>query len=121
LQSIFDSYDTFRIKKQIIASCKWQIGQLTNVLNYFFDPILKRIYITQSEVTIIADPQFEYEPILFDPVFEETTSIFEPYFLGQSSKTNVTFMIPTGVNVDEITAVIEQVKMNGIPYTISII
>ena len=55
LQSVFDNYDTFRIKKQIIASCKWQIGQLTNVLNYFFDPTLKRIHINQSEVTIIAE------------------------------------------------------------------
>ena len=122
LQSVFDNYDSFRIKKQIIASCKWQIGQLTNVLNYFFDPTLKRIYINQSEVTVIADPTFDYDPVSFDPVFDETTTIFEPVFSGLSSKTNATIMVPVSVfstSENEIISVLEQVKMNGIPYQIN--
>ena len=68
LQPAFDDYDTFRIKKQIIANCKWQIGQLTNVLNYFFDPVSKRITITQSVLASVDDPVFMETPINFEKI-----------------------------------------------------
>ena len=118
LQPAFNNYDIFRIKKKIIAGCKWQIGQLTNVLNYFFDPAYKRIYISQSAVTNVDDPVFEETPVNFDLVFEETITIFEPVFSGLSARSNVTFMVPGSVNMNELISVIEQIKINGIPYKI---
>ena len=110
LQPAFNNYDTFRIKKKIIAGCKWQIGQLTNVLNYFFDPDLSRIYITQSTITTLSAP-----------VFEETTAVFAPVFSGLSARSNVTFWVPSSVNMSELISVIEQIKINGIPYQIQLL
>ena len=119
LQPTFNNYDTFRIKKKIIAGCKWQIGQLTNVLNYFFDPVYKRIYISQSTVTNVNAPVFEETTAILAPVFEETTSIFAPIFSGLSARSNVTFFVPNTVNMSELISIIEQIKINGIPYQIS--
>ena len=119
LQPAFDSYDTFRIKKQIIASCKWQIGQLTNVLNYFYDNLLNRIYITQSAVSEITAPTFSYTTALFAPNFDGTTTVFVPEFSGQSSRTNVTIMVPSTVDLVDLKATVEQIKINGVPYSIA--
>jgi hypothetical protein len=121
LQPAFNNYDTFRIKKKIIAGCKWQIGQLTNVLNYFFDPDSSRIYITQSTITILSAPVFEETTAIFAPVFEETTSVFAPVFSGLSARSNVTFWVPNSVNMSELISVIEQIKINGIPYQIQLL
>ena len=118
LQPAFDDYDTFRIKKQIIANCKWQIGQLTNVLNYFFDPVSKRITITQSVLASVDDPVFMETPINFDPEYPETTTIFEPIFRGLYNRTNVTFNVPSTVDQSELISIIEQIKINGINYSI---
>lgn len=118
IQKKFDEYVDFRNKKQIIANCKWQIGQLTNVLNYFFDSTLKRIYITQSNANQIVDVTFEYNAINFDLDFSQNAEIYEPIFGGQALKTSVIIMVPSGIDLNLITSVVEQVKMNGIPYTI---
>jgi len=119
LQPAFNNYDIFRIKKKIIAGCKWQIGQLTNVLNYFFDPAYKRIYISQSAVTNVSAPVFEEITAILAPVFEETTAIFAPIFSGLSARSSVTFFVPNTVNMSELISIIEQIKINGIPYQIS--
>ena len=121
LQPIWDNYDAFRIKKQIIANCKWQIGQLTNVLNYFFDPVSKRIAITQSVLISIDDPVFAVTPINFDPVYPETTTIFEPVFKGLYNRSNTIFSVPVAVDQSELISIIEQIKINGINYIIQTI
>src|ERR1044072_3249275 len=80
MQAPFDGYDIYRTKEAIIANCKWQIGQLTNVLNYLYDNKLKRIFITQSVLTVINDPIFQYAPSNYDTVFSEAPTIFERTF-----------------------------------------
>lgn len=120
LQAPFDAYAIFRTKETIIASCKWQIGQLTNVLNYLFDATLSRIYITQSTLSVVADPMFEYAPVNFDTVFTEAPVIFEREFGDKISGTLVTINIPAAVDEVDLRAVVEQIRMQGIPYLINV-
>jgi hypothetical protein len=117
----FSDYDTYRQKESLIANCKWVIGQLTNVLNYLYDSELNRIYITQSTVSNVNDPQFEYPPVNFDKVFEEVPTIYERLFNDQANVSIVTINIPSSVNQAELIATIEQIKVKGIPYQINVI
>lgn len=118
LQAPFDGYEIYRTKEAIIANCKWQIGQLTNVLNFLYDPTLSRIFITQSIVLPVADPTFAYNPDNFDTVFAEDPEIFERTFSDKVASTLVTINVPIGVNISDLTATVEQIKLTGIPYTI---
>jgi hypothetical protein len=119
LQEPFDIYDTYRIKEAIIANCKWQIGQLTNVLNFLYDPTLSRIFITQSVVAAISDPIFAYPPIHFDQTFADAPpAIFERTFADRAATTLVTINVPTGTNISDLTATVEQIKLIGIKYQI---
>lgn len=119
LQGPFDVYDTYRKKEAIIANCKWQIGQLTNVLNYLYDSSLNRIFITQSEIAAISDPTFAYSPTHFDQTFADTPpEIFERTFKDRVATTLVTINVPVSVNLSDLTATIEQIKIEGIPYKI---
>lgn len=118
LQAPFDGYEIYRTKEAIIANCKWQIGQLTNVLNFLYDPTLSRIFITQSIVLPVADPTFAYNPDNFDAVFAEDPEIFERTFSDKVASTLVTINVPIGVNLTDLTATIEQIKLTGIPYII---
>jgi hypothetical protein len=122
MQTPFNDFDSFRVKEALIASCKWQIGQLTNVLNHFYDPILKRIYISQSTTTVVSDPIFAYPPVLFDSDFGTAPMKFEKTFLDVASKTNTTINIPSAISslLADITATLNQVNLTGIPYTINI-
>lgn len=118
LQAPFDGYEIYRTKEAIIANCKWQIGQLTNVLNYLYDPTLSRIFITQSVILPVADPTFAYLPDNFDTVFAEDPEIFERTFTDKAASTLVTINVPIGVNISDLTATVEQIKLTGIPYQI---
>jgi hypothetical protein len=118
LQAPFNNYETFRNTQFLIAQCKWQIGQLTNVMNMLFDPTLKRIFITQSVSIIIADPGFAYPAVNFDNKFTVAPVIFEPGFNDPISRTVVTFNVPVSINIPSIKAVIEQIRILGIPYRI---
>jgi hypothetical protein len=120
LQPPFDALVAYRTKEALIANCKWQIGQLTNVLNYLYDTTLKRIFITQSVLTVIADPMFEYAPVNFDVEFGETTSVFEREFGDRVAASLVTINIPSSVNESDLVATVEQIRMQGIPYIISV-
>lgn len=118
LQAPFDAYDTFRIKEVLIAQCKWQIGQLTNVLNYLYDTALNRIFITQNSITLIADPTFDYPAIHFDSDFNAAPKIFERTFNDRVSQTIVTINVPAGTDIADLTATVEQIRLKGIPYQI---
>lgn len=118
-QAPFDDYQVFRTKEALIASCKWQIGQLTNVLNYLYDATLKRIFISQATITIIADPMFQYSPVHFDSDFGNPPAQFEHEFGDRAAGTAVVINVPAGVNQSDLVATIEQIRMEGIPYTIS--
>lgn len=119
LQNPFDAYVVYRTKESIISNCKWQIGQLTNVLNYLYDPSLSRIFITQSVIVAIADPTFSYPPIHFDKTFADSPpSIFERTFGDRVATTLVTINVPAGTNISDLTATVEQIKLQGINYQI---
>lgn len=119
-QDPFDKYALYRTKEAIIANCKWQIGQLTNVLNLLYDPILNRIFINQSIVLPVADPMFAYDPINFDTVFAEVPAeIYEHVFGDRVATTLVTINVPIGTNISDLTATVEQIKLAGISYQIA--
>lgn len=116
----FGDYVTFRNRMWLVAQCKWTIGQLTNVLNYLYDPDQKRIYITQSVTTNIAAPKFPYETHLQGRKFGEITPAQGRKFLDSQSTTLVTINIPASVNLAAITATIEQIRLAGRLYNINI-
>lgn len=118
LQPVFDAYVLFRIREALIASCKWQIGQLTNVLNYLYDNTLNRIFITQASAIIVSDPIFAYPPDHFDREFAEAPIIFERQFGDTLGGTLVTIHIPVAVDEADLKSVVEQIRMQGIPYLI---
>lgn len=120
LQLPFNSYCSFRVTEALIASCMWQIGQLTNVLNYLFDASLKRIFITQSSLFIIADVTFDYTAIHSDSDFgtAPVTSCEELVFGDRTTETLVTINIPSSISKSQVVAVIEQIRTQGIPYQI---
>jgi hypothetical protein len=115
----FTAYEAFRTTEALIAGCQWQIGQLTNVLNFLFDTLLKRIFITQSVITIISDPQFQYPAINFDSEFGSSVQIWEREFFDPVSISVVTINVPIGTDIPGITAVINQIRIQGIPYKIA--
>lgn len=118
LQQPFDAYVLFRTREALIASCKFQIGQLTNVLNFLFDNLLKRIFITQSAVSVIADPIFQYAPVNFDSDFATAPVQYEPNFNDRTNQSLTIINAPLSVDLAELTAVIEQIRLKGIPYKI---
>lgn len=119
LQPRFDAYVIFRVRQALIASTKWQIGQLTNVLNYLYDVTLKRIFITQATLTVIADPIFEYAPVNFDSDFDSEPLIQERQFGDGASTTVVTINVPESIDQADLLATIEQIHIEGIPYEIT--
>jgi hypothetical protein len=125
LQSPWDSFEIWRAEKYIIANCKWQIGQLTNVLNYFFDSIQLRIYITQSRTLNLFAPTIAYESTTYAPTIAyESTTYASMITEATSVIAGVNFHVPSDVFNDPIAmgqliSVIEQVKITGINYVIT--
>jgi len=78
LKDAWESFELFRSKQQLIASCNWQYAQLANVLNYLFDPILKRITVSEASLPHDFYPSFAYESTIFAPSFtsESTTYVY---------------------------------------------
>lgn len=118
LQAPFENYDKKRIVNELIANCKWQIGQLKNVLNYLYDRTANRIFITQSITIVIADPQFEYHSVLFDSMFGENVQVNERGFYDRASQSSVSINVPLGTDINSLTATLEQIHLQGIPYQI---
>lgn len=122
LQAPFDAYDIFRGNASIIASCMWQIGNLTNVLNYFYDHTLQRIFITQSVVNTVSDPTFAYTAITYDDVFENAFLVEEREFGDGANISTVAINVPSavaGASLSQITATLQQVRLPGIQYVIN--
>lgn len=119
-QGPFDAYVVQRQTLWLIANCKWQIGQLTNVLNYLYDRADKRIYITQSRTTNTSAPTFEYPTTLQARKFGEMTPAQARKFFDSVSTSVVIINVPVSVNISAITATIELIRLQGIPYTINV-
>jgi hypothetical protein len=124
-QDWFSGFSMWRNEKFIIANCKWQIGQLTNVLNYFFDPINKTIYIDQVTLLNTFDPVLTgNQAVNFDlPITGNESTLYEPTFSPNVIITGVIIHVPNAIYIDPaqmtaLTSVIEQIRITGISYTI---
>lgn len=119
LQGPFNAYAATRAINALVAQCKWQIGQLTNVLNFLFDPLLKRITITQAKTAVLSAPNFEYTTHVQVRGFDEPAQAQVRSFTDNSSTSKVIFNVPASVDLSNITAIIEQIRIQGIPYVIT--
>jgi len=122
MQKPFDNYHTYRVNASLIASCKWQIGQLTNVLNYLYDKTLSRIFIGQSVVSTVSDPTFAYSPVTYDDVFANAFLINEREFGDSLNISTVSINIPAAVaasSLSQITATLQLIRLEGIQYVIN--
>lgn len=146
IQKEFDSFETWRTKQKIIAMCKWQKGQLTNVLNYlypstvspyipFSDPV-SGIYVTEVSTTYDYFSIAEAGKITESPAPDYTgyasmakygTSAYSPASDYTSFVTKVdnqfiyigyvTFHVPSDVDQDELKETIDQINI-GVNYNI---
>ena len=123
------TFSGWRNNKQIIANCKWQIGQLTNVLNHFFDSTLNRIYIDQSGYLAPFIPDFNGDPNTLTPFIPDfngspAITFFVPPYNQNISTGQVLIHVPSPyytVGTPEYTAlvsVLEQIKIIGLQYSI---
>lgn len=113
----FDAYEQARITNGLIANTKWQIGQLTNVLNYLFDNVNNSIYITQSSQSPVSAVGFAYPATQqmggFGGLAVQTRGFFD-----KAAQTPVIIHVPMSVNLSALTAIVAQVALAGIYYEI---
>lgn len=120
---VWDTFETYRAKIWLISQTKWQLGQLTNVLNYLYDSINNSIYITQSVIDFIFAPVFAETTTIFAPVFAETTDFFAPTFSDILAFHPVIIHIPASLLADtssysDMVATIEKIRILGLSYSI---
>jgi hypothetical protein len=124
LQGWFNSFSTWRDTEQIIADCRWEIGQLTNVLNYIFDATQKRIFISQRQYALVFAPTINYESEDYVPSLNYESEFYVPNINDiYTVNSQVVINLPTELYADsfkqsEIISVIEQIKIDGIYYVI---
>lgn len=124
LQVPFDSFNAWRADKKIIAQCKWTIGQVSNVLNYFFDTDLKRIYITQARVDNLFAPVIAYESTTYAPTIAEESTAYAPCIQDVSTVLAIVAIhVPSTIYTDaiilaQLVSVVEQIKITGFTYQI---
>jgi hypothetical protein len=111
-------YETERVINGLIANSKFQVGQLTNVLNYLYDNVLNRIFITQGFIDQTVARNFSEAPIAFARNFGETPIIFARNFGEQGKFINAIIHIPVSSNVSQLTATVAQMALQGLSYTI---
>lgn len=118
LISPFEAYDNQRLLNGLVADCKWQIGQLTNVLNYLFDPNLNRIYIVQGYYDELLVPEFTELTSVYAGLFEETATVIAREFTDEFQYISVIIYAPNTVNLSQMIAIIEQIRLQGIKYRV---
>lgn len=111
-------YDIQRVYDGLIANSKFQIGQLTNVLNYLYDQPLNRIFITQGFYGQTSARNFNEHPILFERNFDETPIAFERNFGEVQKFIHAVIHVPASANLSQLTATVAQMALEGIQYTI---
>jgi hypothetical protein len=126
LQSYLDSFHIWRGNKWLISQCKFEIGQLTNMLRYMFDPT-NNLYISQTLVANVFVPSIVYyeSSVLVPSLITSESSVLAPSITSQYTiRSLITFHVPLdysiigSVKYNELVSVIEQVKFSGINYNI---
>jgi hypothetical protein len=126
LQAPFNAFDNWRIRTLLIAQCKWQMGQLKNVLNMLYDPTLKRVYITQAQPIYVFAPNIdEAESTVYAPNIDEGESIVYAPNIDDPTlySDQVTIFIPASIYasptlMSQLVSDIEQIKFAGTLYLI---
>jgi len=119
LEAPFTTFTSFRNKELLISQCKWQVGQLANVLNILYDSALLRIYCTQSDYQILSAPQFEYPTNTFFSDFGSASTIFANEFSDKVNVTIFTINVPTTVYSSDLLATVNQIAFDGSNFTIN--
>ena len=119
LQTQWEDFETYRAKIWLISQCKWSIGQLTNVLNYLYDPLNNSIYISQSTIDVVFVPVFAETTKVFATVYAETTSIFAPTFDDLPKLHPAIINVPSSVYSDasimsDLTATLVMIRPLGL-------
>lgn len=113
-----EAYEAERIINGLIANSKFQIGQLTNVLNYLYDNTLNRIYITQGFYMQTVARNFNEPPIAFARNFGEAPIIFARNFGEKPKLINAVIHVPFSANLSQLTATVAQMALEGLAYQI---
>jgi hypothetical protein len=111
-------YQSDIVTDGLIANSKFQIGQVTNVLNYLYDNVLNRIFITQGYYMQTVDTTFAYAPINTDTTFASSPTIFEREFNDPLQFVGAIIHVPVSANLSALTATVAQMALAGIQYTI---
>lgn len=125
VQQYFDNFVIFRNKKFDIANCDWTFGNVTNLLNSFFDSTQKRIYLTQSRATFIFAPDISFESDVFVPDINSESNVFAPdinFKFGVLALVIVWLpsnLYNNAITKAEIINTIEQIKLYNIDYQIN--
>lgn len=114
----FATYEAQRITNGLIANSKFQIGQLTNVLNYLYDNVENRIYITQGFFNQPVSTNFNQKPLLFSRNFGQTPGFFARNFDDPISFTGAVIHVPYSANLSALTATVAQMALLGRSYLI---
>jgi len=127
LQTPFNNFHIWRLRKRIVAGCLWQMTHVKNVLNYLYDSTLNRIVISQSVPLYIYAPIIdEAESTVFAIIIDEgETTVYAPNIDDPTLSTSlVTIFVPATLYADpaqmsQLTADIELIKLKGILYQIA--
>jgi hypothetical protein len=111
-------YEAERVINGLIANSKFQVGQLTNVLNYLYDNVLNRIFITQAGNGQTVARNFNEQPILFARNFGELPIAFARNFNEPQFFVNAVIHVPYSANLSQLTATVAQMALEGLSYTI---
>ena len=119
MQCYWTTYEQLRATNGLIAGGKFQIGNLTNILNYLYDNVLNRIFITQGFYEQTVAREFG-SAIAFGRQFGETPILFAREFGDAILFVGAVIHIPTSANLSQVTATVAQMAIRGVSYTIII-
>ena len=117
LQAVFNAFHIWRIHTWLVAGCKWQIGQLQNVLNMIYDSTLNRIVIVQATNDYVLAPNID------DSAYPKANYIQAPNIDDATDGIGLTILVPYNiydapVTMSALTSDIESIRLKGIGYTI---
>ena len=117
LQAVFNAFHIWRIHTWLVAGCKWQIGQLQNVLNMIYDSTLNRIVVVQATNDYVLAPNID------DSAYPTANYIQAPNIDDATGGSGLTILVPYNiydapVTMSALTSDIESIRLKGIRYTI---
>ena len=133
LQAVFNAFHIWRIHTWLVAGCKWQIGQLQNVLNMIYDSTLNRIVVVQATNDYVLAPNIDdsayptanyiQAPNIDDSAYPTANYIQAPNIDDATGGSGLTILVPYNiydapVTMSALTSDIESIRLKGIRYTI---